>query len=78
MAIPIKKITATQEVVESLKNRIRDGKFKPGDQFPSEQLLLKEYDVSRLALREALANLSALGIIEVRHGKPPAPVFVPI
>ncbi len=69
MAIPIKKITATQAVVESLKNRIRDGEFKPGDQFPSEQLLLKEYDVSRLTLREALANLSGLGIIEVRHGK---------
>ena len=69
MAIPIKKLTATQAVVESLKSRIRDGKFKPGDQFPSEQLLLKEYDVSRLTLREALANLSALGIIEVRHGK---------
>jgi GntR family transcriptional regulator, transcriptional repressor for pyruvate dehydrogenase complex len=69
MATPIQKITATQAVVESLKNRIRDGEFRPGDQLPSEQLMLKEYDVSRLTLREALANLAALGIIEVRHGK---------
>ena len=31
--------------------------------------MLKEYSVSRLTLREALARLSALGIIEVKHGK---------
>lgn len=69
MNFPVEKVTATQAIVESLKNRIREGEFGPGDQLPSEQQMLKEYAVSRLTLREALANLAALGIIEVRHGK---------
>ena len=55
--------------MESLKERIQAGEFKPGGKLPSEQELIKEYDVSRLTLREALAHLSALGIISVRHGK---------
>lgn len=36
---------------------------------PSEQSLLKDYDISRLTLREALARLATLGVIEVKHGK---------
>lgn len=67
--IPIRKISATEAIVESLKNRIQEGEFSPGDRFPSEQILLQEYNVSRLTLREALAKLSAFGIIEVKHGK---------
>lgn len=67
--IPIKRVTATESIVESLKQRIMDGEFGPGAQLPSEQCLLKEYAVSRLTLREALARLSALGIIHVHHGK---------
>lgn len=69
MPIPLKKITATEAVVESLKTRIRNCEFGPGEKLPSEQSLLKEYDVSRLTLREALAKLAAWGIIQVRHGK---------
>lgn len=69
MTIPIRKVTATQAIVESLKERIRHGEFGPGDQLPSEQSMLGEYRVSRLTLREALARLAALGIIGVQHGK---------
>lgn len=36
---------------------------------PSEQSLFKDYDISRLTLREALARLATLGVIEVKHGK---------
>ncbi len=69
MTIPIRKVTATEAVVESLKERIKNGEFGPEEQLPSEQTLLQEYAVSRLTLREALARVSALGIIQVRHGK---------
>ncbi len=69
MTLPLRKVTATEAIVESLKERIRTGEFAPGDQLPSEQVMLKEYGVSRLTLREALARLAALGIIRVQHGK---------
>jgi len=69
MTIPLKKITASEAVVESLKARIRSCEFGPGEKLPSEQALLKEYDVSRLTLREALAKLAAWGVIRVHHGK---------
>jgi GntR family transcriptional repressor for pyruvate dehydrogenase complex len=69
MSIQLHKVTATEAVVESLKERIRNGEFKPGEKLSSEQEFLKEYDVSRLTLREALAKLTAWGVIRVRHGK---------
>jgi len=69
MKIPLKKITVSEAVVESLKTRIRICEFGPGQKLPSEQALLKEYEVSRLTLREALAKLAAWGIIRVHHGK---------
>lgn len=69
MVIPLHKVTATEAIVESLKERIRSGEFGPGSKLPSEQVMLKDYAVSRLTLREALARLAAVGIIEVRHGK---------
>ena len=69
MTLPIRKVTVTEAIVESLKERISSGEFGPGDKLPSEQSMLQQYGVSRLTLREALAKLAALGIIHVRHGK---------
>ncbi len=69
MSFPIHKITATEAIVESIKGRLLSNEFGPGDRLPSEHEMLKEYSVSRLTLREALARLAALGIIEVQQGK---------
>ena len=69
MSIPLTTISATEAVVESLKTRILEGEFSPGEKLPSEQALLGEYEVSRLTLREALAKLAAWGVIHVHHGK---------
>lgn len=69
MHFPLTKISATEAVVESLKTRILEGEFRPGEKLPSEQALLHEYEVSRLTLREALARLAAWGVIQVHHGK---------
>lgn len=69
MTIQLQKITATEALVDNLIGRIRSGEFGPGSKIPSEQVLLKDYEISRLTLREALARLAALGVIEVRHGK---------
>ncbi len=69
MSIRLKRVSATEAVLENLKQRIVNCEFSPGEKLPSEQSLLKEYDVSRLTLREALAKLAAWGVIDVKHGK---------
>ena len=65
----IEKISTVDAIVNYIKSQIEDGTLKPGDQLPSERLLQSQLDVSRFALREALAKLSALGILHIAHGK---------
>lgn len=59
MAIKLQKITATEALVDHLLERIRMEEFGPGTKLPSEQELLRDYEVSRLTLREALSRLAA-------------------
>lgn len=63
------RVSTTQAIVEHLKDRIRAGEYAPGTLLPSERELQEQLRVSRLAVREGLARLSALGIIRVAHGK---------
>ncbi len=65
----IEKISTVDAIVNYIKKQIESGIFKPGDQLPSERILQGQLNVSRFALREALAKLSALGIIHIAHGK---------
>ena len=65
----IKKISTVDATADYLKKQIEKGRLKPGEQLPSERTLQGELGVSRFTLREALARLSALGIIEIAHGK---------
>jgi GntR family transcriptional repressor for pyruvate dehydrogenase complex len=65
----IEKVSTVDAIVNYLKRQIETGAVKPGDRLPSERILQKQLDVSRFALREALAKLSALGIIRIAHGK---------
>ena len=57
------------EIVEQIQNLIREGKIKKGDKLPSERVLAEQLGVSRPPLREALAALEILGVVESRGGK---------
>jgi GntR family transcriptional regulator, transcriptional repressor for pyruvate dehydrogenase complex len=50
-------------------DRIQTGAWAPGDSIPSERKLIAEFCVSRIALREALAQMRALGLLNIAHGK---------
>jgi DNA-binding FadR family transcriptional regulator len=69
MLTRVRRISTAEVVASHLVERIRAGEYGPGDTFPSERDLQGQLGVGRLSIREGLARLSALGIIQVDHGK---------
>jgi GntR family transcriptional repressor for pyruvate dehydrogenase complex len=65
---PIKQIRVSNEVAEQLKQSILLGYFKAGDRLPSERELAGGFQVSRVAVREALRTLENSGFIMTRQG----------
>jgi len=55
--------------VEQIRELIKEGKLKPGDKLPSEQILAEQFGTSRPSVREALSALEILGITERRSGR---------
>ena len=66
MKIERKKVS--MQVVDHLKQMIKDKKLKPGDKLPSENQLTEMFGVSRTPVREALSVLEASGLIMSRQG----------
>ncbi len=64
----IKKTRIHEEVVTQIHDLIRQGKFKAGDQLPSERELAETFKVSRTSVREALRALETQGLIISRTG----------
>jgi GntR family transcriptional regulator, transcriptional repressor for pyruvate dehydrogenase complex len=64
----IKKTRIHEEVVTQVHDLIKEGKFKAGDQLPSERELAETFKVSRTSVREALRSLEAQGLIISRTG----------
>ena len=54
---PIKQSRVSGEVAEQLKQSILLGQFEAGDKLPSERDLSNQFQVSRIAIREALRFL---------------------
>ncbi|ASR35237.1 hypothetical protein BAY61_09820 [Prauserella marina] len=56
-------------IAERITATIANGSLKPGQRLPSEPELARQLQVGRTSLREALRQLSTLGVIEVIRGK---------
>jgi DNA-binding FadR family transcriptional regulator len=65
---PIKQFRVSEEVAEQLKQSIIAGQFKQGDKLPSERDLANDFQVSRVAIHEALRSLESSGFILTRQG----------
>jgi GntR family transcriptional regulator, transcriptional repressor for pyruvate dehydrogenase complex len=65
---PIRQVRVSEEVAEQLKQSILAGHLKAGDKIPSERDLAEEFEVSRLAIREALRSLQGAGFVAARQG----------
>jgi GntR family transcriptional repressor for pyruvate dehydrogenase complex len=65
---PIKQFRVSEEVARQLKESILLGNFNTGDRLPSERDLAEKFQVSRVAVREALRKLENSGFIVTRQG----------
>ena len=57
------------EIKEKIKKDILEQKYKKGESIPSERELASIYDVTRVTVQKAMANLVQEGYIERIHGK---------
>ena len=62
-----------RDVASDLNRGIRSGLYHPGDRLPTVLDLAEHYGVASNTMREALAQLESLGLIDIRHG---AGIFV--
>ena len=65
----IAKRKLSDEVFERLKRMIVQGERTAGGLMPSERELMERFGVGRPAVREALQQLAAMGLVEINHGE---------
>jgi DNA-binding FadR family transcriptional regulator len=66
---PVRGGNAFEETVERLLQAIKLGLVQAGDRLPPERELAGQLRVSRMTLREALADLQRAGYVESRRGR---------
>jgi len=65
---PIKQPRISEEVFNQLKEAILSNDFRAGDKLPSERDLAEQFQVSRVAIREAIRALETNGFVLIRQG----------
>lgn len=65
----MRRQSASDIIVEDIKNAILEQKLKAGDKLPTERELAEQYTLSRIPVREALKTLAQMGLVESKHGK---------
>ena len=63
------RVSASNLVVNNIRNKIQRGELKVGDRLPVEADLAKELNVGRSSLREGIKILTAYGVVESRQGE---------
>ena len=58
-----------QQIADELRQRIANGELRPGDALPSENDLMRQFQVSRGTIRQARAALRADGAIAGSQGR---------
>lgn len=63
-----RRTSAAGDAQDAIKEYLLEHRLHPGDPLPSESVLCDQLGVSRSSVREAIRTLSALDIVDVRHG----------
>ncbi|MDI7274884.1 MAG: GntR family transcriptional regulator [Anaerolineae bacterium] len=57
------------QLMQELRHRIEGGQWAPGDRIPSERELSETYGISRMTVRQALAELVDTGLLRRDQGR---------
>ena len=57
-----------EQIAATIADAVLDGVFPPGSTLPPERELAEQLSVNRTSLRQGLARLQQMGLIEARHG----------
>lgn len=71
-AVPARNLRTAKlrtQVVDSLRQRLKDHEWTEGHKLPTEAELASEYGVSRSTIRSALDRLESQGLTITRHGR---------
>lgn len=63
------KIPLYVSVYETICQWLKEGKYKPGDKLPGENILAEQFQVSRSTLRQAMLLLQEDGLVGNHQGK---------
>ncbi len=67
--MPIERKRLADQIADRVMAMIADGTLKPGDRLPAEPELMKQFQVGRSSIREAIGALSLIGLVTVRPGQ---------
>lgn len=68
MSASLQKPLKYLSIANSIRERIADGTYRPGQQLPASAALAREHGVALMTVRQALGILQQEGVIEARHG----------
>lgn len=57
------------QIIEQIKDSIRNGQLKKGDRLPSERKMSEQLGVSRATVREAIRSLEIMGLVKCIQGE---------
>lgn len=70
MFTPVQPVRAYQRIVEQIESALLSGDLAAGANLPSERELMRQFQVSRSTIREALRVLESRGLVRSRPGNP--------
>lgn len=65
----IERVSISDQVLEEIKEKINSGDWPRGTKIPSESELQEMFNVSRNTIRGCMQKLSAIGVLEIKHGE---------
>lgn len=67
--VQLERKRLADQIADTLMDMIGNGTISPGDRLPSEPELMKQFNVGRSSIREAIGALSLVGLLTVRPGQ---------